>query len=121
PGYGRPSPSLGPPLLSPSWSPPLEPGMKLVGIGVGGGVGRFFGRGAGGMVGGGVATCVGAGVGAGVGVGKFSISDVVATNHLPRMPSPLVSPAALSPIKVYRGQSLSVTCRPPSGRGTVVS
>jgi hypothetical protein len=44
---------------------------------------------------------------------------VLATNQLPITPWPFVSPGLLSPLNVYSGQSLYVTCRPPSGRTIV--
>ena len=55
-----PSPSLGPPLLSASWSPPLPCGMGLagwVGAMVGGGGAGAVAGGAGGVV---TAACAGA-------------------------------------------------------------
>jgi hypothetical protein len=71
-----PSPSVGPPLLSASWSPPLFCGIALFGGGAGAGV----------VVGGGALVVVGAGgavvvVGgaAAVGVVKVAVEVAVAT------------------------------------------
>lgn len=58
-----PSPSLGPPLLSASWSPPLPCGIELVDDGGGGG-----GGGGAGDVGGGAGAVVGLGFGLGFGL-----------------------------------------------------
>lgn len=74
-----PSPSLGPPLLSASWSPPLPCGIELVGDGGGGGgggggaddVGGGFGFGLG------FALCIGVWVGGAGDVDGCAAAEVV--------------------------------------------
>src|SRR5437764_4846927 len=93
-----PSPSLGPPLLSESWSPPLFCGMPLLDGGAGFGAG-FAGAGFG---------AVGAGAGFGAAGCDAEPPDFLAETCLPAgeianqrppkafSPSPFVSPAFLS-------------------------
>ena len=90
-----PSPSLGPPLLSASWSPPLSCGMPLLVVGGGGGV--VVGGGGGVVVGGGVVgggVVAGGGGGGDVGAEIWSPAGREGEPWPPKAftPSPLVSP-----------------------------